>query len=176
MTEQLPYQVLRTYPDFEVRRYPEYSVVECSIRGDFLSAGNRAFAPLFQFISGNNSNGQRIAMTAPVLQAEIRDGEHRVAFVMPASMNPASVPVPRGSNLSTKTVPGHDAVVRRYSGSWSERKMREQADQLRAAVQRAGLTTVGEVTVARFDPPWKPGFLKRNEILLALAEPFPSAG
>lgn len=35
-------------------------------------------------------------------------------------------------------------------------------------VGRSGLTTVGEPVWARYDPPWKPWFLRRNEVLLEI--------
>lgn len=171
MTEELDYAVVRRFGDFEVRSYPEFAVVECVERGDFGSAGNRAFGPLFRFISGDNRAGRSIAMTAPVLQQSSEAGEHRVAFVMPAAMDAASVPEPRSGRLRTRSVAEHDMAVRRFSGSWSERRMAEQARELADAMRREGLTPSGEVTLARFDPPWRPGFLRRNEVMIALREP-----
>lgn len=171
MTEELDYDVVRTFDGFEVRRYPEFALVECVESGDFGAAGTRAFGPLFQFISGNNSAGKSIAMTAPVLQQSPVAGEHHVAFVMPRSLDAASMPQPRGGRLRTRSVAGRDMAVRRFSGSWSERRMAEQAGLLREAVQGAGLETVGAVTVARFDPPWMPGLFRRNEVMLELREP-----
>jgi hypothetical protein len=171
MTEELDYSVIRAFCGFEVRRYPDYAVVECVEIGDFAAAGNRAFGPLFQFISGANSAGQSIPMTAPVLQQTPVAGEHRVAFVMPSSIDASAVPQPRSGRLRTQSVAGRDMAVRRFSGNWSERRMAEQADALRNAVQAAGLHCTDEVTYARFDPPWKPGIFRRNEVMVPLREP-----
>ncbi|MEY2816392.1 MAG: hypothetical protein RJA78_968, partial [Actinomycetota bacterium] len=48
-------------------------------------------------------------------------------------------------------------------------------DQLLVDVQSAGLKAAGEPYYARFDPPWKPGFLRRNEAIVALTG-YPSKG
>lgn len=169
MTEQLPFVVLRDYGDFELRRYPDHNLVEVNERGDYSQAGSRGFRPLFQFITGNNSSNQNIAMTAPVIQREVRPGTHSVAFVMPQAMATELIPVPLNPNVSRVSVPEHDAAVMSFSGLWSESKFNKVAQKLRQAVQREGLVASGEVYSARYDPPWKPGFLRRNEALLDLA-------
>jgi len=45
-------------------------------------------------------------------------------------------------------------------------RLASQGDTLMAAVRASGLTPVGETYYARFDPPWKPGFLRHNEALV----------
>lgn len=56
-------------------------------------------------------------------------------------------------------------VLREYD----DFELRHYPTALLAAVRRAGLEPVGGVYFARFDPPWKPGFLKHNEALVAVA-------
>lgn len=172
MTEQLPYTLLRDFGDFEVRRYPEHVLVQVTGQGDFTSVGYRAFQPLFQFISGNNSSSQSIAMTAPVLQEEVAANTHVVSFVMPRDMAAEATPAPRDARVATKPVAGFDAAVLSFSGSWNEDRLHAKGAQLLRAAAKAGLETTGNVMYARFNPPWMPPFLKRNEALIALAKPF----
>lgn len=172
MTEELSYRVLATYPDFEIRRYPAHHLVRTTASGDLISAGNRAFSPLLGYISGANTDRTRISMTAPVLQHESQPGIHDVAFVLPDAVHRSHVPTPTNPGLETVLVPERDAAVVRFSGSWREDRMRRYAQQLRDALNREGISTVGEVTFARFDPPWKPGFLKRTEAIIDLAAPY----
>ena len=68
MTEQQPYEVVQSYPTFELRRYPAHLVAEVSVQGPFEDAGNRAFRPLFGYITGQNESARSVAMTAPVVQ------------------------------------------------------------------------------------------------------------
>jgi hypothetical protein len=68
-------------------------------------------------------------------------------------------------------VPEELAAVVRYSGRWSESGYRGRVAELEDAVEQAGLTVTGSPRWARFDPPWKPWFLRRNEVVLPVAAP-----
>jgi hypothetical protein len=171
VTEQQQYQVVRTFPGFEVRRYPAHVVAEVELTGQFESAGNAAFRPLVSYISGRNRSGSKIAMTAPVIQEATEDlTRHRVSFVMPAGSTVADLPVPSASAVSVHEVPEQLAAVSRYSGRWTLGAYRKHVEQLEAEIQAAGLTAVGRPRYARFDPPWKPPFLRRNEVVIPIAE------
>ena len=171
MTEQQQYQVLRTFPGFEVRRYPAHVVAEVELSGQFESAGNAAFRPLVSYISGRNQSGAKIAMTAPVIQEAAEDlATHRVSFVMPAGSTVADLPVPSAETVSIHEVPELLAAVSRYSGRWTLASYRKHVDELLNAVEAAGLATAGRPRYARFDPPWKPPFLRRNEVVVPIAD------
>lgn len=166
MTEQLPYTVLRDYGDFELRRYPSYNLVQVEEKADYTQAGYRGFNPLFQFITGSNSTNEKIAMTAPVIQREVVEGTYAVSFVMPKDLAESNIPQPRDPKVKTVHVEGHDAAVIKFRGLWSEAKFEKVAAALVTAAAREGLVTRGSVYSARYDPPWKPGFLRHNEALI----------
>ncbi len=67
--EQARYDVLRQDGAFELRAYEPRVVAETVVDATLEDAGNRAFRPLFRYISGANRGRARIAMTAPVEQA-----------------------------------------------------------------------------------------------------------
>ena len=181
MTEQQPYEVVERYPEFELRRYPSHAAAEVSVRGSFSSAGNQAFRALFRYITGHNesagsiamtapvvqeaSGSEKVAMTAPVVQTEADGGEHVVAFVLPASLTAATAPVPTDPRVRVKQVPDRVAAAVRYSGRWSESAYRRHLADLEAAIARAGLVATGPPRYARFDPPFTPWFLRRNEVV-----------
>ena len=182
MTEQQPYVVVGKQPGFELRRYPDYLVAEMVVTGSFESAGNRAFRSLAAYISGRNRSraaitmtapvlqeGERLAMTAPVLQ-EGTTNRTTVAFVMPASLDPGSVPVPEDPRVTTRLVAGHLAAAARYSGRWSERAFREHEATLLEQLPAAGLRPAGPARWARYNPPWTPWFLRRNEVIVPVAD------
>jgi hypothetical protein len=170
MTEELPFSVVRNYADFQMRKYDSYVLVQYFGEGDFSSVTSRAFNPLFQFISGSNSTQKKIAMTAPVFQEEREPGKHLVSFVMPKSMSIAEVPAAIRSDLSIQEVPAHFAAAIRFSGGWNEDKFLRKCSQLKADLTKAGIEFEGECFFARFDPPWKPGFLRRNEVLIRVTD------
>ena len=182
MTEQQRYDVLQRFPVFEVRRYAEHLVAEVEVDGSFANAGNQAFGTLVGFISGRNSSRGSIAMTAPVVQESAstkismtspvvqapaaESGRHVVAFVMPAEFTLDTLPVPSDLRVKVRLVSAEVAAAKSFTGRWTERTYQEQLAELRTAVERAGLEVSGEPRFARFDPPWTPWFLRRNEVVL----------
>lgn len=182
MTEQQPYDVLTRYPDFELRRYPAHLIAEVEVDGSFADAGNRAFGVLVGFISGRNTTRAEVAMTAPVVQepaprriamtspvlqrADARTGRHAVAFVMPAGYTIDTLPTPTDPRITVREVPTQLAAARTFTGRWTEGAFREHLAALRAAAQGAGLEVALTPRFARFDPPWTPWFLRRNEVVL----------
>lgn len=197
MTEQQRYELVRRYPHFELRRYPAYVVAETKVAASFDRAGNIAFRRLFNYISGNNSARgklpmtapviqepgppEKLAMTAPVLQSGSTAGhdgpdEFVVAFVLPAGVTAETAPVPDDPDVTVRAVPGSLAAALRFSGSGSAAAFERRTSGLQAALTLAGLTPVGPPRFARFDPPFKPWFLRRNEVVQDVQEPLDPAG
>jgi hypothetical protein len=170
MTKELPFVVVHRYSGFEVRDYPAHVLVQVSVDGTFSSAGNIGFRPLISYISGNNIGGERIAMTAPVIQQPRNASRHLVSFVLPEDFDVDSVPVPRDRDVNVVPVQAHRVAVRPFKGGWSEARFDDAGKALLEAVTREGLTPNGGLYFARFDPPWTPPFLKRNEVLVDLDE------
>ena len=182
MTEQQPYDVVKRYPGFEVRRYPTHLVAEVEVDSSFTDAGNRAFGVLVGFISGRNSSRGKIAMTAPVVQEPTKiamtapviqepgvdPGRHLVSFVMPAKYSLETLPEPSDPRITIRQVPSEVAAAMTFSGRWTEQLYREHLAELSNAVVKAGLEVSGPPRFARFDPPWRPWFLRRNEVVLPI--------
>jgi len=187
MTEHQPYEVVRRYPGFELRRYPAHAVAEVTVDGSFDTAGTKAFRALFGYISGQNTSASSVAMTAPVVQApatsekvemtapvvqsEAGEGEYVVAFVLPATMTAGTAPVPSDPRVRVRAVPDELAAAARFSGRWTEGAFRRRLGDLRAAVEAAGLQAVGPPRFARFNPPFTPWFLRRNEVVQGVEPP-----
>ncbi len=185
MTEQQPYAVIRSYGDFELRRYDAHVVAEVTVPGPRDSAGNRAFRSLVGYIGGKNDAGRSMAMTAPVVGApatgrklamtapvvqQPADTGFTVAFVLPAGETLETLPTPTDEAVTVRAVLAETAAALRYSGRWSESGYADAELRLRASVVAAGLTASGPARWARFDPPWTPWFLRRNEIVLPVRD------
>jgi hypothetical protein len=166
MTEKQPYSVLKRYAEMELRDYPAGMQIETEVKSDFINAGSLGFRPLVNFISGNNKSRQAIAMTAPVIQESVSTSRHKVRFVMPEEMDESTTPAPTDSNVKAIAVPAHLAAARKFGGSWNNDKFEKEGAKLLEEVSKAGLVPEGNLYWSRFDPPWKPGFLKHNEVLI----------
>lgn len=184
------YQVLSRYDDFEVRRYAPYLVAEVEVRGGFTDVGGEAFRILAGYIQGKNRgkvdmamtapvsqspaerSGEKIAMTAPVTQTPREVGERTwvFTFVMPSSYTLETLPRPLDSRVRLRRVEGRLVAAKRYSGTWSEERYRSHEDALMKAIRSAGLRPVGAPTFARYDPPFTPWFMRRNEVLVEIRE------
>jgi hypothetical protein len=184
MTAQQPYELVRQTPGYELRRYPSHVVAETLVRdAAFEDAGNRAFRLLFGYISGENTARQsvemtapvvqsassRIAMTAPVVQQQSDEG-YMVAFVLPAGITEATAPVPARSEVTLRTVPERMVAAVGFSGRWTRESWDSHREALLASLDADGLTPVGVPAFARFDPPYKPWFLRHNEVLVEVDE------
>ncbi|CAH0319657.1 hypothetical protein SRABI128_04823 [Microbacterium sp. Bi128] len=124
---------------------------------------------------------QKLAMTAPVLQSGPLPGSAEpadfiVAFVLPAGVTAETAPVPANPDVRVRAQPGSLAAALRFSGSGSEAAFVRRNDGLQEALKLAGLKPVGPPRFARFDPPFKPWFLRRNEVVQDVQEPFTPPG
>ncbi len=172
MTEHQRYDVLQTYPDFEVRRYPAHVVAETRVSGSFEGVGNTSFRRLVGYIGGRNSASEKVAMTAPVIQTEEEEpGSYVVSFVMPADFDLSRTPQPTDQDVTLRRVAAGTAAAARFTGRWSRGRYDEHERRLLDALSAAGIEVVGPATFARFDPPWTPWFLRHNEVVVPVLRP-----
>lgn len=184
--EEAKFTVVKQDSNFELRDYAPQIVAEVVVDGDFDRAGNRAFRPLFNYISGENTAQKKIAMTAPVGQAAAGPESEKIAmttpvgqraesdgwavsFMMPADYSMTTIPIPTNPAVQLREVPAHRMASVRFSGRWSAGKYQEQLEALQAWTAAQGLLVTGEPVFARYNGPLTPWFLRRNEILLPVA-------
>jgi effector-binding domain-containing protein len=178
--EEAEYTVVMEAGDIEVRDYAPAIVAETIINDEFEEAGDLAFRKLFKYIGGNNQAREEIAMTAPVAQEERSEkiamtapvGQQKteegwaVSFMMPASYSMETVPKPLDPDVVIRQIPAHRAVSIRYSGFWSEEKYREHLEELQAWIRAENHQVTGVPVWARYNAPFTPWFMRRNEILI----------
>lgn len=163
MTQRQKFDLVKKIPGtkVEIRRYHSCVMADVLVEAPYSQAGSLGFRPLVTYISQNN-----IAMTAPVLQESTDSRSWIVSFVMPANMTLKDLPNPQNSKVTLRTLPEQLSAAIPFSGMTSESKIQEKESELRAALAKENLTSVGALRIARFDPPWKPGFLRYNEVIL----------
>lgn len=186
MTEQQEYRVLKSRGVVELREYAPCVVADVVTSGSAEQAGSAAFRPLFEYIAGANRGAEpfemtapviqqptseRLAMTAPVIQEASGAGEWIVSFVLPGGRSVSEYPIPTNSRVSLRAVPGETAAAIRWSGRWTSSNIARRSEDLRRVMAEAGWQESGEPRWARFDPPWKPPFARRNEIVIPVRRP-----
>ncbi len=98
-------------------------------------------------------------------QRETPEGGYAVAFVLPSSFSLATAPEPTSPDVQLHERAATLSAARRYRGQWSEASFQEHRATLLRAIHEAGLSPVGPARWARFDPPFMPWFLRRNEVV-----------
>lgn len=161
VTEQQEYRVVSSDGGIELREYPACTVADVQVAGSIEQAGMQGFRPLVTYISA-----AKLAMTAPVLTAPAGPGQWVVSFVLPGGQSLDHYPLPKDSTVVLREIPAHHAAAIRWSGRWTEGNVAAKTDELLATVAERGWRTVGAPYWARFDPPWQPAFLRRNEVLV----------
>jgi SOUL heme-binding protein len=181
-TEEALYKVSKTDGTFEIRDYAANILAETVVDGDLEGAGSKAFRTLFRYISGSNrsrnrvaltspvskeAQGEKISMTAPVLQHGVQEN-WVVSFTMPAIYSLQTLPEPDDPKITLRQVPAHRMAAVRYSGLWSEKSYLQHKQELESWVHKMGLTISGAPVWARYNAPFTPWFLRRNEILIPI--------
>lgn len=166
-TEEPDFAVVRTDGDFELRDYPALVVAEVSHAGTRERASGASFRRLAAYIFAQDrpEGGEKIAMTAPVLQDEPRPGQWRMRFVMPAKHTLETLP-PAPADITLTKTPARRMGALRFSGNGSGADLALMEARLREWIAAQRLMPAGEAEFAFYDAPMIPGPLRRNEVLI----------
>jgi DNA gyrase inhibitor GyrI len=169
-TEQPEFALVHAEAEFEVRDYPPLVVAEVSHSGSRERASGASFRRLAAYIFAQDrpAGGERIAMTAPVLQDEPQPGEWRMRFVMPAHYTLATLP-PAPRDITLTQMPARRMAAVRFSGDGGRDDLALMEARLRDWLAGQGYRPSGEAEYAFYDAPMIPGSLRRNEVLIPVA-------
>mgnify|MGYP000114933169 CR=1 FL=1 len=166
--ESASYTVLESDGSFEIREYPALLMATTSTDSD-TQGRDGSFMRLFKYISGNNEKSQKIAMTTPVfMEPKSEQSDTQMGFVIPEKVAKAGVPVPAGSDVQIRKRPGGKFAAVRFSGQLNETTRRQAEERLRAWMAEKSINGDATAESAGYDPPYKPGFLRRNEVLIRI--------
>ena len=157
--EEPEYEVLMHYGDIEIRQYDPYVVAEVTVTGE--SADRQAFKILAGYIFGKNDANEKMSMTAPV---ETRDLDY--AFVMESHYAMDTLPKPDDERIRLREKPARIVAVHEFSGGWSKRNVAKHEQQLLDSLAALEISVAGGVELARYNSPFTPWFLRRNEVMV----------
>lgn len=183
-TEEPAFLIEKTTPTYDIRKYDGTLVAETEVDSNFEQATNEGFRILASYIFGNNQSKTKVKMTTPANQIQsekiamttpvnLQKGKNGflVQFTMPSSFTLETLPKPNDSRVHLRQLPAKRVAVRKYTGRWTEKKYQKELEVLGSALRKDGIQTTGEPIFARFNPPWLPWFLRRNEIWWEVSSP-----
>ena len=175
MVERVKYSVVSRVGGIELRDYPAIVLATVAGKSDY-----EAFGLLFDYIGGGNSSSSRIAMTAPVVSSSgtpeklpmttpVVSSQGSFSFVMPAGRAADTLPQPSDGRIAIVEVPKRTVAVLRFRGRTSRDEVAEKETELLGSLRQNGIRTLGRPFLMRYNPPFTPGFLRRNEVGVEVA-------
>lgn len=105
-------------------------------------------------------------MTTPVTVSG--ESSFTVAFIMPSAYTLETLPQPKDDRVQIKLVPERSLAAIRFSGTFRQDTIQNNKQRLRQWLAEQEIETEGDFIVAGYNPPWVPGFLARNEVLIQI--------
>lgn len=197
------YEVISKGPDYEIREYQPSVVAEVTYDPSQMNRGrDGGFMILANYIGAvgkpcnikpeSQTEGEKIAMTAPVITQESSPQSQSIAmtapvmtaeqttddesgdakklvtmqFVLPSDYTMENVPRPTDPRVSVKEVPVRKYGVVTFSGVADEALVQTMVQKLRKSLEDGGYHVTGDYVLGRYNPPWTLPFLRTNEVML----------
>lgn len=143
---------------YEIREYLGFSIIE----HENDQGSNSGFQTLFNYISNDNKENQKMSMTVPVIQERTKENK-KMAFVVPDQFA-ENTPKPNNPNLQVKKFDRGLFAVIQYSGLSSEAKELKMNKKLEQWILDKGYKKQSNYMIASYNPPFTLPILRRNEI------------
>jgi effector-binding domain-containing protein len=163
--EQPKYYIIKKDGPFEIRDYEGYTT--SSVQSEQLQ-DRSGFSVLFRYINGRNESNEKMKMTVPVIK-DFQDTCTSMEFVVP-EQNRKDIPKPQDPIIFFKHYQDHKAAVFKFKGSARHKTVSNNTAKLRAWIEKNGLKPEQTFRLAQYHPPFFPGFLRKNEIIIDLID------
>ena len=172
--EEPKYTIINQNEVYEIRYYKERLAVQVTYSYD--SSG---FRKLFNYISGSNTQSQKvkmttpvtestkIAMTIPVTQTE-ENNERIMQFYLPSNFTIDTAPIPKDPNVELVTMPeGYFAVIK-YSGRSTDKRFIKYKEILKEKLIKDEIKIESIAIKATYNGPFTLPILRRNEAMFKI--------
>jgi hypothetical protein len=184
--EEPKYSVIEKTEPFELRQYAPMIIAEVKVDGDLDDASSQGFRLIAAYIFGQNQVSEKIAMTTPVaieeqavksakiamttpVNIESNGAQWTVSFVMPSEYTLETIPKPLNSKVQLRQIPAVKRAVIQFSGFYNPQKVADKTLELEQWMKTKNLQGLGVPKFARYNPPWTLPFMRRNEIMMDVA-------
>ena len=179
--EKPDYKVIQSEQNIEIRQYEPMIIAEVEVDGKREDAIRDGFRLIADYIFGNNTVQQDIAMTAPVQQKESQKiamtapvqqkstgRSWQISFVMPSKFSMDSLPTPNNNRVSLKEILAKKFVVIEFSGSNSNENVIGHENQLMKYIKANQINIIGSPKYAFYNAPLTLPLLRRNEVMIEI--------
>lgn len=166
--EIAPYQILEKDGDYELRHYDSLTLVTTPMIND--DNQREPFKKLFNYISGDNTNGQEISMTAPVFMDKNNQGANTMSFVLPSHFSKNDAPIPQDPSVQLEEIKNYTVATIQFSGTLSQDNIENNKNLLNEWITTKNYSVDGVAKVAGYNPPFTIPAFRRNEILIPVSK------
>ena len=172
--EEPKYQILKSNGKYEVRKYNDRLAVEAEY-----SSEDSGFRYLFNYISGENTQSEKVNMTVPVTQSvkidmtapvtqSKEDGKMVMQFFLPSKFTFETAPKPTNNRVSLVVLEGGVYAVIKYSGRLTDKNFQKHYEELKDYLIKDKINFIEPAIKATYDGPFTLPVLRRNEVMMKI--------
>jgi hypothetical protein len=165
--ETASYKVIKKISKhIELRKYPTFYMATTTVKLD--NKYTNGFSEVFNYISGNNENNQKISMTTPVISTTNEDSL-TTSFVIPSKFE-NQPPKPSNKNVTITEIKDGTFLIMKFSGKWTKSNFDKYDSILLEYIKSNNYSILSQRYILRYQPPFIPAFFRRNEIMYRVVE------
>ena len=172
--EEPKYQILKSNGKYEVRKYNDRLAVEVEYSNE-----DSGFRYLFNYISGENTQSEKVNMTVPVTQSVKIDmtapvtqskenGKMVMQFFLPSKFTFETAPKPTNNRVSLVVLEGGVYAVIKYSGRLTDKNFQKHYEELKDYLIKDKINFIEPAIKATYDGPFTLPVLRRNEVMMKI--------
>ena len=167
------YKVVEKDRNIEVRYYESMLLQSVKVSGNQYKSLRQGFRPLVNYIGAKGREGEKISMTAPVMQSlGNTNNEWIVSFSMPSKYSKKTLPEPNNKQVYSEQLKPIMAAVIRFSGKTdrSGSLVKEKEKTLLNWLKNRDFKIISKPKYLFYNDPSTPGFLRRNEVMVIISD------
>lgn len=165
--ETYPYEVTKSYENFEIRTYEATLFTSVEMSSDvYQKASRKGFGVLAGYIFGNNDRNEKIAMTSPVSMS-IEEDRMTMMFMVPSKLKKDQLPKPNESRIVFKEEPAKKVAAISFGGWANDEKIARYKELLINALEAEGISYSQQFYFFGYNAPYEV-FNRKNEIIVEL--------
>ena len=167
------YKVSEKDGNIEIRIYESMLLKSVKVSGSQYQSLRQGFRPLVNYISAKGRDGEKISMTAPVMQSlGEKEDEWIVSFSMPSKYNKKNLPESKNKTIYTEKIEPIMTAVIRFAGKTDKNSqlIKEKEKVLMEWLKYREFKIISKPKYLFYNDPSTPGFLRRNEVMFIISK------